>query len=281
MKKRIIFILTSLGGALLLFNAFGHLIAQQKISLNNSSLSDEFDNSTSLGDWQEGPSLAYDLLDVNDTVPGFMSIVPRSEVHNGWFGMYTAPYRYKLVSGNFVAETYVIAGNRHAVDPASMPASGEFNSVGFVARDPASDMSGLQNYVMLNIGYQATDLSSEVKTTVNSSSILTLTTTFNSYQGRLLLCRVADTFYSYRWMDNEVGWRQVETAVMPMLPQQLQVGIVANAWDEAPNGSDLFALVDYVRFSQHPPNEEDDCLNLVPIPPELIFETYLPIAIAD
>jgi hypothetical protein len=152
-------------------------------------VSDEFDDSSTLNNWLEGPSTAYDLLDIDASNTGQLTFVPTIFANNAWYADYNAPFRYKLVTGDFAVATYVNAGNRFAPDPGSASATGQFNSAGFLARDPASDdRGGSENYVMFNLGFQIDDLSTEAKTTINSTSVLTLTTTNGAYQGRLLMC---------------------------------------------------------------------------------------------
>ncbi len=230
---------------------------------DNSVYSDEFNDAGSLANWLPGPNQSYDLLDINSVNPGQLTFVPTSSPNNAWYADYTAPLIYKLVPGNFAATVAVVAGNRNSLDPRSAPPTGQYNSAGFLARDPAS-APGSQNYVMYNVGFQANNLSTELKTTVNSTSILTLTTTNGAYQGLLRLCRVGNTFYAYHQLSNESDWIAREPVWHPTLPVTIQVGLIVNAWDTTANGSDLYALFDYIRFDSAAPQSESDCLQSAP-----------------
>jgi hypothetical protein len=280
-RQRLMVCVLSMGVVML--GLVGVLTAVQPSHAENNpslgSLSDEFDDAATMANWIEGPSTAYDLLDIDTINPGYMTFVPTSFPNNAWYGTYVAPYRYKLVTGNFAVQTYVIAGNRNAPDPTTAPPTGQYNSAGFVARDPASDPAGPQNYVMFNLGFQANNLSTEVKTTVDSTSILTLTSTINAYEGQLLLCRLGNSFHTYRRLTNDSSWVALDVVHHNGLPVTLQVGLVANAWEET-NGSDLYALFDYVRFAEQPPTVPNDCLAAF-APPMGDERVYLPMVLRE
>ena len=243
-------------------------VTQARIEPTLNLLSDEFDDPATLSNWLEGPSTAYDLLDIDTANPGQLTFVPTIFANNAWYAGYQAPFRYKLVSGDFSVVTYVNAGNRFEPDPGSVPATGQFNSAGFVARDPASDEpGGSENYVMFNLGFQIDELSTEAKTTINSTSVLTLTSSNGSHQGRLLMCRIGATFYTYHHLDNEADWVLMETMQRDDLPETLQVGLVVNAWDETPANSSLYAQFDYVRFAAQTPAIPSECTAFIDAPP--------------
>ena len=270
--RRLVFLL-AYSLAMIIFISLGSAFltgptSYARVETTLNLLSDEFDDPATLSNWLEGPSTAYDLLDIDASNPGQLTFVPTIFANNAWYADYQAPLRYKLVTGDFAVVSYVSAGNRFEADPGSVPATGQFNSAGFLARDPASDApGGSENYIMLNLGFQINDLSTEAKTTINSSSVLTLTSANGAHRGRLLLCRLDDTFYLYRHLDNESDWLLLETMVRADLPETLQVGLVVNAWDETPANSSLYAQFDYVRFAAQAPSSPSECTTLIDAPP--------------
>lgn len=209
-----------------------------------STFNDEF-NANTLANWSrrhmvEATPAQYTTLDINQSRPGALSIVPT--LTPGWYANGDAPLLFKLVSGNFSVETHVVAESRS--NPGSAPAS-DFNSGGLMARNPAGG-SGPENYVMVNVGRQNSSIpasvGSESKSTVNSNSQLDLRA--GVHQGRLILCRIGTEFYTYRLLDNEATWTRIGSATRADMPTTVQVGMVANGF----SGPDLRATFDYVRL---------------------------------
>lgn len=175
---------------------------------------------------------------------------PTAFHHNGWYASSIGSYVYKLIEGDFISTSHVIAGN---VNDHLAPPTGEYNSAGFVVRDPAShDPNAPQNWLMYNHGAQVYNnaaghnLAIEAKNTINSTSVLALrpTASNQSNSGQLTVCRSGETFYLFKWMDDEADWLLEETIVRPDFPTTLQVGLVGNAW----TGSNLRAQFDYMRI---------------------------------
>jgi len=102
--------------------------------------------------------------------------------------------------------------------------------------------------VMVNVGRQTSTiegcLGSETKSTVNSSSTLDLIA--GSHNGRLILCRIDNRFYAYRYLDNETDWVEINSVERSDFPTNVQVGMIANGY----SGPDLFAAFDYIRLRQ-------------------------------
>ena len=222
--------------------------------VSGGGFSDEF-NSNSLGDWSlrhqvEGTAAQYSVLDINQSRPGFLTIVPNQTP--GWFDDGDAPLVFKLLTGNFAVHTRVLADS--VSSPGQAPGS-NFNSAGLIARNPAG-ASGPENYIMLNVGRQNNLIGagSETKTTVNSDSELLLDSASN--EGDLVLCRVGNTFYSYRFLSVDSSWLQLQSYDRPDLPATLQVGMVVNAFISP---ADLRAEFDFVRLLPTPSNASE-CL---------------------
>jgi hypothetical protein len=124
-----------------------------------------------------------------------------------------------------------------------------------MARNPQQP-GGAENHVMVNVGRQNESLpgftGSESKSTRDSNSRLTLQA--GSNHGRLILCRVGNTFYTYRQMDNETSWTRIGEISRPDLPDTLQAGMVANGF----TGPDIRVTFDYIRL--HIPATESQCI---------------------
>lgn len=235
------------------------LLALTPTLLAMSPLDDEFDNAATLSDWTEGPVTTYDLLDIDTSTPDHLAFVPTASYHNGWFGHYMGPFRYKMITDNFAATTYVRTVN---VNDHNAPPTGQYNSAGFMLRDPASDATGMQSYVMFNLGFQDTELATEGKTTINSTSVLSLTSSMGSYEGELLFCRVGSMLYLYRNLDNESDWVLTEQINRPDFPATMQLGFIVNAWLDG----DLYAEFDYARFVTTGIDSQTDCVTAFDVP---------------
>jgi len=214
---------------------------------------DEFDvdsiDSWSLRHQVEGAPAQYSELNINQSVPGALVIVPT--LTPGWFADGDAPLVFKEVTGNFSVETEATA---ESVSSPGLEPGADFNSAGLMARN-ASGGSGPENHIMVNVGRQnstiANSIGSESKSTINSSSQLDLQDGTNS--GRLILCRVGSQFSTYRLLNNETEWTQIGSIARDDLPDTLQVGMVANGF----SGPDLIATFNYIRLTV--PSTEGDC----------------------
>lgn len=223
--------------------------------LDDRFTSDTISNSQPTGNWrrrhvQEGTDAQYTQLDVNLSTANTLTLVPA--LTPGWFNNADAPLLYQPIGGDFSIETFVRAST--TVNP-TLPPTRDFNSAGLMARNPAG-ASGTENYVMVNVGRQddriTAGVGSEVKSTINGVSSLELVA--GSHSGRLVLCRTGELFRAWRWLDGDTGWSLLAQQNRADLPVQLQVGIVANAF----NGPDLLAQFDYVVIRR--PLNDNDCL---------------------
>lgn len=223
-------------------------------------LSDEFDQASSLDAWtlreevDGGPS-NWDVLDVDDTTPGQLTMQP---VASGWYGGYVGPMLFKHVTGDFAVETAVRASS---LDDPETPPSRLFNAGGLIVRNPDSG-SGVENYVVHNVGRQLSTVATEGKTTRDSGSTLELVD--GIHHGRLRICRIGDSFLLTRRLDDESRFRQTHRYDREDLPDTVQVGLMANGWNASggePDTSvspDVEVTFDYVRFWR--PDGEADCL---------------------
>ena len=219
---------------------------------SQAGLSDEFDDASTLSNWRiwhkvKGVDATHDLLDISTSHDGMMTLRPKA---GGWYADNESPFIYKMIRGDFMVEIQVNAAHRERADD---PPDEQFNSAGMMARDPAS-VPGRANWVMFNTGRQLGEqVASEGKTTVNSESTLELID--GPHHGLLRMCRVGAALVLARQLDGETSFSVVHRFDRSDLPTDLQVGLVAGAWNtsaENPDTSrtpDLEATFDYIRFS--------------------------------
>lgn len=216
----------------------------------STTLSDEFDDACTLANWMAGPNQAATSFDIHTTTPGRFTVEP---TQSGWYQENHAFLLSKPITGDFVVQIDAEADSRDA--PGNAP-NDAFNSIGVLARDPASG-PGHENWIMWDVGTQDTTVGSEGKTTVNSVS--TLFVVPGGRRGELALCRLGTTFHLLRRLEGDAGWSETHTFDRPDMPATLDVGLITNAWESAP---DLHATVDYVRFGV--PATLADCTAALP-----------------
>jgi hypothetical protein len=223
-----------------------------------AGLSDEFDDSSSIADWQrvnEVEGWNADQLrqwDVNQTQAGRMTMTPETVV---WYGSWRGPMTFKEVTGDFVFTTQVHVTDRDDVggsDADDVPGDGQYSLGGVMIRTPrditnpetdwtsgslADDgTNDGENYVFLSLGYGAlaNEFSLEVKTTRNSNSQLELTplgqdaSVINVQTARI----GTDVFTLYQRPGEE--WQVHRRYSRPDMPETIQVGLVTYTdWDKA------------------------------------------------
>lgn len=214
-----------------------------------ASLDDEFDDPSTLSNWtllheQQGSAAPYDLLDIDTTTPGKLTITP---LVSSWYLDDQATFLYKQVTGDFVVEIDVAAYKKGTIAGAPTEV---FNSGGLLLRDPAS-APGSERWSMYNLGHQETFIGVEGKLTEASQSELILVPTTDRFQGRLRVCRVEGTIHMLRKFPDEAAWTETHTfpGTFPQtptfpLPDTVQVGIINNAYLVA----DVRVEVEYIHF---------------------------------
>lgn len=255
----------------------------------DSPLNDEFDGSVDLlanntTDWAILHPERAASIDIGQTIPERLTIVSENGPNYAWFEDHYGPLVYRDVTGNFavIARLRVVDNT----DPSSAP-TGNFNSGGFVIRDPAGTHQQNENWVMYNFGRQGqSTYSREFKKTEASLSRLFLNPQeFDAPQDdTLLVCRIDDTFHFFHRQDGQWEIERVipdvtisqgnaeippeldQTGETPAyfaldLPDTVQVGVMAHAWqtDGANDTSLTRAEIDYVRFADVLPTELEDC----------------------
>lgn len=239
--------------------------AQQPTS-NLASLSDEFDNASTLSNWQRIEKVEgwnndqLETFDINGTKKGFMTMVPYT---SSWYKDYRGIYVFKPVTGDFVATTKLHVSGRNG----NGAPRAQFSLAGIMVRTPRNITPntwrpGGENYVFLSLGAadQPGNFQFEVKTTINSDSQLT---TSPSGSGDAII-RVARIGSSMIMLKNVNGtWSVHRRFPRGDFPAGLQVGFtVYTDWPTVGklspqqqnsmvirNGNpDLLAQFDYMHF---------------------------------
>ncbi len=164
-----------------------------------------------------------------------------------WFNNSRGVLMYQTVEGNFKATTSVRVYK--SSDPDMLPDL-PVQLAGLMARRPDSD-AGSENYVFIVVGFDVNDISVETKSTVNGQSEFEGPSWPNG-QAELRICRIDDTFYSYKRMPGETVWQVADdpnTGIPWPLERadmngELQLGI--NIYTAEPQ-FDVSASFDYFR----------------------------------
>ncbi len=235
-----------------------------------TALSDEFDDASSLVHWRsvwqtEGWG-ANQLLtrDINTSDPGRLVLVPHAST---WYRDWRGVLEYKEVTGDFVVTTDVEPRRRSG---AGAPQSA-FSLAGIMVRAPRSSVTspatwtpGAENYVFLSLGTGDSpgQFQFEVKTTLNSDSILRLSP--GVARARIQVARIGTTFVMLRQTDGG-PWIVHQRYTRADVPSAVQVGLTTYTdWPTASQleplqhnqtvlrggNPDLVALFEYVRFAR-------------------------------
>ena len=228
-----------------------HLEPRQLLSAV-SGLSDEFDDPSTLSDWQrvhqtEGWNAdQLDQWDIGATRAGQMSLVPNTV---SWYQDYRGPLVFKEVTGDFVITTRLEITDRDDItgsDADDVPSDGSFSLGGVMIRtprdisSPADWIAGSmaddgtndgENYVFLSMGHGAgvsnNGFTLEVKTTRNSDSQLELTPLPTDDNAIIIqTARIGSSVITLYQRPGE-QWRVHRRYSRADLPETLQVGLVS------------------------------------------------------
>lgn len=214
-----------------------------------ASLSDEFDDASSITQWQrvhEVEGWNADQLQsysIDGATPGAMTMVPNTVV---WYQDYRGPMAFREVTGDFVITTDVTIHDRDDVggaDADDVPNDGLFSLGGVMVRTPraitqpsdwtpgsqADDgTNNGENYVFLSLGHATDDqFSLEVKTTRNSHSLLELAPVgVTANRAKIQIARVNNAILTLVQFPGE-EWQVHRRYSRPDMPQTLQVGLVS------------------------------------------------------
>lgn len=244
-------------------------------------LGDNFEGAQLTG-WNDLFPTLHSTLSVTG---GQLRMAPLSVTHTHWYADDHGPMIYKNVTGNFIVEIDVQVGR--ATDITQAP-RGAYSAGGIVVRDPASSAPGNERWLMYNVGYQATAVAREAKTTrpgsPGSVSTLYLIPSGGVLSGKLRVCRQGGLFRFFHQLAGEPVFIEeaYENGTTPMgngagqatpgvtvggviafdrpdLPSTVQVGLIAGNYDPP---YEVRADFNHVRFG--PLGADRDCT--VPLP---------------
>ncbi len=216
------------------------------IEVQNTKLSDEFNDPKSLSQWERFYQTEQwpDMMKRIEIKDGMLIMEPNT---CGWYADYHAPFIFKEVTGNFTAITRLkVSGLTSAVPKTTWSLSG------IMIRAPRNITSKTwsangENWMFLTTGF-ADDLKQpvfETKTTVNSKSKLKLHPNKLDWVS-LKIDRKGGVFTLFYRYDEQDEWTQIETFVRNDLPQTLQVGLNAYT-DFYSAGKELMS--DYFKYN--------------------------------
>ena len=163
-----------------------------------------------------------------------------------WWVDQNAGLIYKNVTGNFEVVTAVYAKQKS--NP-SQDIDHWTQLAGLIARDPASNSSGLENYVFNVAGIRFDNASIELKsTTNNSSTIRAYTDNMTGTAAEVRMVREGALFSLYSRPIGGDNWIFRDSFSRPDLPETLQVGLIAYVFEAYPGN--LQAQFDYIRFKE-------------------------------
>lgn len=247
-------------------------------------LNDEFDDSSTISNWQrfheaEGWPDRLINLSINENSSGALFMEPTS---SGWFHDLDSPFLFKEVEGDFIVTTRVRATGNNFISPQRT-----YSLAGIFIRaprniTPESWVPGVEDWMFISTG--AGDVPGvakfEVKNTVDSNSILELSAADTGWV-ELRLQRLNEV-YTINYRFDGQDWahlRTYEPPERPIMPQRLQVGMVAYTdWESiqqyvgtpfqyknivVDGEPDLRAYFDYYRFDRPVTvsNEEEQNVN--------------------
>lgn len=221
------------------------LISQ--ISIHN----DEFNDPLTINNWKDiNVEEAWGInqlewISIDDSLSGHMQLAP---ITSSWYNEYRGAYMYKQIEGDFVL---TIKMNSSARDGVSVPSSA-YSLAGIFARIPQDYPNGAlgeggwennqQNYIFLSSGRannQTTQL--EVKSTVNSSSTLSITD-IDTAAVQLRLARSGPILLLlYRLEGADQDWIVHQRYLRNDFPELIQLGIVSYTdWDKVSSYTAMF-----------------------------------------
>lgn len=222
-----------------------------------AELNDEFDDPTSLADWQrvnEVEGWNADQLqqyNVNQSQAGRLVMQPHTAV---WYQDWRGPMTFKEVTGDFVFTSQIEITDRDDVgdsDADNVPDDAAFSLGGVMIRtprnivDPNTDWqpgsqaddgtNNGENYVFLSLGHGVDgQFSFEVKTTRNSNSQLELSPLGQEINtATLRIARIGNSVITMYQLPGE-DWTVHRRFSRPDMPETMQLGLVTYSdWNKA------------------------------------------------
>lgn len=206
------------------------------------SFSDEFEGEILDSSWQHFQSEYYSVQLSN----GQLTMdIEESYCNNNcpWFHSQSAGFIYKTIIGDFELQSIV-----HSVEASGANAGDDINNDtqlgGLMARDGSS---GTENYVFNVVGTRFDIPSVETKSTTNNNSGTIEHFGISNTVAELRMTRNGTIFQMYSKDIGASTWIHRSTFNRPDLPDTLQVGIIAYAFQSYPE--DLAVKFDYAKFA--------------------------------
>lgn len=234
MKKMIVDLLLTFAANFALLNVSHTQICQ---------LSDEFAGESLDPSWLHYQSQYYQS-EVSD---GFLTLgIDGNTCMNNcpWFHGQSAGFVYKIVYGNFEFISAVESEQASGAN-AGADINNDTQLGGLMARDP-NDAS--ENYVFNVVGTRFDVSSIETKSTTNNNSGTIEPFGIASTRAELRMTREGSIFRMYSRNLGASDWIHRSTFNRPDLPETLQVGLIAYAFESYP--VDLAVKFDYVKYSE-------------------------------
>lgn len=236
--------------------------AQQDLS----TLSDEFNDSSSIHKWQfahqaEGFPSKVKNYSINN---GMLHLEPGA---SGWYADYQAPFLFQEIQGNFDVRMKIKVSGKNGALPTA-----DWSLAGLMVRQPRKGTpdtwrARLENWLFLTTGvaHQLNLPVFETKSTNNSLSNLKLRPAQTGWI-EMRIVHIDAAFILMAKYENE-KWQVLERFYRPLLQGPLQVGVNAySGWETIPQDlknnpkafnetaaatfSDLLVEVDYIRFKK-------------------------------
>ena len=203
--------------------------------------SDDFDDPTSISNWQVRAAFEGDPSDGSVSINGSQLVLRPSQDryflddHRGLSVFKTIK---SAINPRFMIETHVTA-----VDPVSGGAPTEaFHSAGLVVYP---DVTRMSDWVVTNVGLQNGTLGFEDKSTVADNSVLTLYATGAEFTGSLRLCVVDDVITVLTRLDADPAWTE-RNSFTHTIGNTIGAGVMIN--DYLAGTAEVEGQFEYVRF---------------------------------
>lgn len=209
----------------------------------NCQLSDDFAGGSVDPSWVHYQSQYYQA-EVSD---GFLTMdIDGATCMNNcpWFHGQSAGFLYKNISGNFELISAVESEEASGLNIGD-DISNDTQLGGLMAREPNG---ASENYVFNVVGIRFDDASIETKSTTNGNSGTIEPFGIASTRAELRMTREGSIFRMYSRDLGASEWIHRSTFNRPDLPETLQVGLIAYAFESYP--VDLAVKFDYVKFSE-------------------------------
>jgi hypothetical protein len=225
--------------------------------------SDDFTDPSTLACWNRLDPGLIAGLEIGTSPTPFLMMAPTAMQGNAWFDKIHGPFIYKNVTGDFLLLAEVYAGT--AGNAGGTP-TGSYNTAGLLARDPSGDATHSENWVLLDVGHQGSELPTPmlgtmVKNTHGGSSDKYASPGGSS--GKLAICRVGSEFQYFEVLyssdNNMLTAHPSHPSDTLNMPATLQVGLTVGAYGQP------FDAVGYFGFATFatPPSSAGDCLTAV------------------